>query len=290
MKNLHRNENSIIFQNQYFDPESGQLLSPLETQNYVIVQVADSYYKNAFVIEHHLQPCDLEITLPLAGELFCSSNQTSAKVENGTSFLSFRGEYHRLNSSRNSHFQTLAVNFKDGPCRPMLTEILGRYRENPCFRIPELASLMAAVVAEFLSPDTPFGILHLDSLITSICVRLIRCDRKQPELNLLSTEESLPAILNYIDTHFLELLSLEELSSRFGYTYSHICKVFKKTYGMTPGNHLRAKKMEHASVLLKKGKNLSEIAELLGYSTPYNFSRAFKEVYGVSPGKYHQFH
>ena len=49
---------------------------------------------------------------------------------------------------------------------------------------------------------------------------------------------------------------------------------------------LLAKKMEHGAKMLSAGKSVGQIAEVLGYSTPYNFSRAFKRQYGVAPREY----
>ena len=117
-------------------------------------------------------------------------------------------------------------------------------------------------------------------------VKLLRSSDNADEEELISTADILPAVLNYIDSNFLEIYALEEISSRFGYNYSHICKSFKKHYSVTPGEYLISKKMEYASALLKKDKSVKFISEQLGYSTPYNFSRAFKTHFGSSPKHY----
>jgi len=132
----------------------------------------------------------------------------------------------------------------------------------------------------------PFSLVYLDSLITSVLVKLIRGEKYSKKEDILSTGETLPAILNYIDSHFIDIYSLEELSIQFGYNYGHICKTFKKNYGISPSKYLLSKKMDHALKLLKDGKSVNYISDELGYSTPYNFSRAFKTHFGTSPAKY----
>ena len=52
------------------------------------------------------------------------------------------------------------------------------------------------------------------------------------------------AMKKYIDTRFLEICSLEELSYHFGYTYSYLSKTFKKTYGVTPVEYILKKKID----------------------------------------------
>lgn len=62
-----------------------------------------------------------------------------------------------------------------------------------------------------------------------------------------------------------------------------VIKIFKKQVGVAPKEYLLSKKMEHAAKLLTAGKSVGQVAEVLGYSNPYNFSRAFKKQYGVAP-------
>lgn len=44
--------------------------------------------------------------------------------------------------------------------------------------------------------------------------------------------------------------------------------------------------MDLAVTLLKKGLSIKYIAYNLGYQDPANFSRAFKNFYGMSPKQY----
>ena len=142
------------------------------------------------------------------------------------------------------------------------------------------------MVAEYLFSPSEFLALSLDSLITTILLLLVRLDSPNAGIRLLSTEETILSMINYIDLHFLDICSLDELAPRLGYTYGHLCKLFKKQVGTTPNEYLLSRKMEHAVRLLADGMGIAQIAELLGYSTPYNFSRAFKKQYGTAPKAY----
>ena len=103
---------------------------------------------------------------------------------------------------------------------------------------------------------------------------------------MLSYDETLTEIKRYLDAHFLRIMCLEQLSNVFGYTYSYISKEFKKVYGLTPKAYITQKKIAYACTLLKNGVKLDEIAETLGYTSSFNFSRAFKSQTGISPSKY----
>ena len=124
----------------------------------------------------------------------------------------------------------------------------------------------------------------MDSLIFTVLVLLAREEESSPAAPL--PKEILPDMIQYIDEHFLSITRLFELSAKFGYSYNYLCSVFKKLHGTTVREYLNRKKYEYAKELLKKGISVTEISEILGYSSPYNFSRAFKAICGVSPVRY----
>ena len=283
MKMVDKTNESIVFQNRFYETATGALISPIETQNYIIVQVTESYYNSGFKIDGHLQYCDLEITYALSDELYCSAEAAREKLSKRESYLSFKGENHALWANKSCRFQTLAINFKEeNPIYKRLTEKYCKSRRAGS----EIGELFSKIIAEFANFGTPFYLNSLDSLITGILVSLCRFGEGEINPINLNTKDKMPMVINYIDSHFLEINSLVELSAHFGYSYSHICKCFRKTYGKSVKEYLNQKKLEYSVELLKKGKTLSEIAEALGYSTPYNFSRAFKNFYGDSPANY----
>ena len=236
-----------------------------------------------FCTQNHLQSCDLELTYALTNGLVCATDNLAETVDKNECYLSFKNDCHELSSRRGCRFQTLAINFKDGPCRAIFEDIFVKFKEKRKASLPDIASPLTSVIADFLYLSAPFSIQNLDSLITSILIKLARLDMQNPNFDIVTAEEKLLSMVNYIDLHFLEICSLEEFSPRFGYTYGHICKMFKKQVGVTPNEYLLAKKMEHGAKLLSAGKSVGQVAEVLGYSTPYNFSRAFKRQYGVAP-------
>jgi len=272
--------------NHFWNYTAGLPTAPVETQNYMILQVTESYYKNGFHTQNHLQCCDLEITYGLTNGLSCGADGTMETVDKSDIYLSFKGESHELTSSRSCRFQNLAIDFKDGPCSGMLEEIHQKFRESRRAHLPDIADSLTAIISEFLFMSHPFSLQNLDSLITSILVKLIRLDMEAPAFNLITAQEKLVEMVNYIDLHFLDIQSLDEFAPRFGYSYCHISKMFKKQVGSTPNEYLLTRKMEHAARLLAEGQSVSRVAEVLGYSTPYNFSRAFKSQYGVSPREF----
>ncbi len=77
------------------------------------------------------------------------------------------------------------------------------------------------------------------------------------------------------------------LENSIGLSYAHLCRVFKRTFGMPPAAYLNNIRVEHAKYLLNDPRyNVAAVAKLVGFSDPSYFSRMFKAHVGVSPHKY----
>lgn len=106
---------------------------------------------------------------------------------------------------------------------------------------------------------------------------------KKPSVNTKITT----LIKSYIDSNYDQEISLETLERQFDYSKYYIEKLFKQKYGVSVINYRNTKRME-AAVRLLEEHSVSKVAETLGFSSIYSFSRAFRMTYGVSPTKYMQ--
>lgn len=92
----------------------------------------------------------------------------------------------------------------------------------------------------------------------------------------------------YIDEHFTEPLSLDILSGKFGFSICYLSTLFKKTYHVSLNEYIIKKRIQRAEELLITAPNLNikTIAEIVGYTDSYYFSRIFKSTTGKSPSSY----
>ncbi len=86
---------------------------------------------------------------------------------------------------------------------------------------------------------------------------------------------------------YRERWTLESMAKVAGYSQSRFSALYRKRYGTSPMDDLIAHRIESAKLrMLYGGVNLSEIADEVGFSSIYYFSRSFKKRVGVSPVAY----
>lgn len=90
-------------------------------------------------------------------------------------------------------------------------------------------------------------------------------------------------IKNYISSNYMQEVRIETLAKNLGYTRQHIARLFKKETGMSIKDFLTQTRLNNAQNLLKEGFSVSETAYLCGYNDSFNFSKAYKSMFGVSP-------
>lgn len=89
-----------------------------------------------------------------------------------------------------------------------------------------------------------------------------------------------------IDTEVMKLRTLDEIARRVGLEKSSVCRLFRRFLGMSPYQYLLRQKMNLAAEsLLRHGGLVKEVAEQMGFSDPFHFSRGFKAVHGKSPSR-----
>lgn len=90
----------------------------------------------------------------------------------------------------------------------------------------------------------------------------------------------------YVQSHFKENPSLEEIAETVYFDKRYFCSEFKKHVGQTYKEYLREVKLQYALKLLKcTSLPVTDVAMESGYSTVSHFNREFKKFYGKSPTK-----
>ena len=97
------------------------------------------------------------------------------------------------------------------------------------------------------------------------------------------------SVRRYIDLHFKEPLTLEQLAEESHMNKFYLSHAFKRQYGISPINHLIQRRLDESKYLLAETDlSVSQVAQLLGFSSSSYFSQLFRKAEGVSPREYRQ--
>ena len=91
----------------------------------------------------------------------------------------------------------------------------------------------------------------------------------------------------YIQEHYAESLSLEEVSSQAGFSSSYFSTLFRKETGKNFLEYLTDVRIEEAKRLLRRsGDTIEQIGKAVGMNDYKRFSKTFKKITGISPKEY----
>ncbi|MCR4566844.1 MAG: AraC family transcriptional regulator [Pseudobutyrivibrio sp.] len=94
------------------------------------------------------------------------------------------------------------------------------------------------------------------------------------------------SLIQYIETHIDENLSLDNLAEKFHINKFHISHVFTDINGLSLHKYIIKKRLEMCKDAILSGADISTVSQNYGFSDYSVFYRAFVKEYGKSPKKY----
>lgn len=100
--------------------------------------------------------------------------------------------------------------------------------------------------------------------------------------------ELLDRITAYIETHYAEHITIEDLAKQFYVSKSSVSHLFKQKMGVSIYRYVTQRRLIEAKKLLQKGYIMEDVSRIIGFSDYSTFYRAFKQEYGISPRQFAQ--
>lgn len=91
----------------------------------------------------------------------------------------------------------------------------------------------------------------------------------------------------YIENHYMENISLKEVSELVCYSTAYFSALFKKNTGQNFLEYLQETRINNAKKMLKNSElSIAAICESIGYSDTKTFNKTFKKITGLSPREF----
>lgn len=204
---------------------------------------------------------------------------------------------HRINMYKNSKgeelYKGISLTFKRNVLRDFYSRMNKskipddvKISDQTVFKLepsPAIESLFQSLTPYFNSNIKPTeGVTHL-KLLEGIDALLNSNEQLYPILFDFAEpwKIDLPEFLN---NHYMEDLSMEQIASFTGRSLATFKRDFKKISNLTPQKWLIKKRLEMAYIKIKEEKRkVQDVYLEVGFKNPSHFSTAFKKQYGIPP-------
>ena len=258
-----------------------------------LYQLSDQSCVQSKTIDSHLQFCD-EITLVYGGEGVVTVNNIDSPLSKGSIHLSFKGERHSIQSSDEFPLRFFCVGFiipKKHPIYNEYIEIKKRIKqsnESTSIDIYDIFSRCKNAVTEiYFDNNSNISKLLLGSILNEIIILTVKTfskvNKKDYDKDALVHRNLIYDIITYLNDNINSKDALKNIAESLNYSYSHLSHLFSQTMNETLKEYFNRLKMTIAKRYLLQGKKVTDISEMLHYSTIHAFSRAYKNFFGKSP-------
>lgn len=153
---------------------------------------------------------------------------------------------------------------------------------------------VALAISRELSAETSAGRLLVETLGNSLSAYLVH---RYPDVPLNAKplasagrpidERRMSRVMEFIDAHIELPFTVADLAAVAFMSPAHFARSFKATVGWSPHEFVSRRRLELAKrMLADRNRPISDIALSSGFSSQSNFSRAFRDTTGTTPGDY----
>ena len=158
------------------------------------------------------------------------------------------------------------------------------------FESVEISSCLRNILREMEQKNTGYEDV-CQAYMEILIIRLMRNTALAvpTEPQVVSGNRQCAAVKRYIDLHFKESLTLDQLAEDAHMNKYYLSHAFKREYGVSPINYMITRRIEESKYLLAETDlSMSQISQLLGFSSLSYFSQVFRRTQSVSPMEYRQ--
>lgn len=189
--------------------------------------------------------------------------------------------------------ELLCFSFDRSLRQDLLADITGAKRDSLVETVEDIESGYATAVAPVIDSLLKTGLVNGSIQGETLAINLfhavlqqalhIRPNPRHPGLD----SRRLQLVLDYIETHLHEDISLTELSIVGSLQLNHFIRAFKQATGLSPHQYLLTRRVERAKDLLRSTDfSIAHISYLLSFSSQAHFTNVFKNFTRATPFAY----
>lgn len=226
---------------------------------------------------------ELEVIFALEGNFWTSYNGQEYTVSEGSVFLATAGTIHTYKSPMNS-CKTLLLIINPSLLSGTAAQLVNSIPVYPIWHSTEQKNVVWDMIQYAYKnkdnmPEKDF-VLLLSSMLSLIVNDMFL----ESANHKIRTEQK---ILMYCMDHYLEPISLSQISVALNISESHISHLFSNTLGISFPSYINGLRLQDAVKLLTRSNtSIIEIANQSGFSSLRSFNHIFSKYYNMTPTQY----
>lgn len=193
-------------------------------------------------------------------------------------------EYHKTGDVWNSCWISFDGKYMDSFLEKMQLN-------EPClFSIQEHDRILRSIkeIYSVLNSDMLYGNYFASSLLYDILIRFNKLSKSFFDMESHSSV-IVEGIMKYMDEHYSEKISLDDLCLESGLSRGYLCRLFMKHTGLRPMEYLNKKRIQKSKEYLNcRYISIDKIANDVGFETHSYFTRLFRQSEGMTPSEYRE--
>jgi AraC-like DNA-binding protein len=241
-----------------------------------------------------------EVYFFIAGDVNFIIEKKVYPMKSGDLLVINNRELHKSTFKSDAPYENIVIHFDPEIVQPF--ESIFQYGLLDCFteresgehnkihlqpqQLEEIMALYKRIDTLLLLPSEETNLLLTIHFI-ELLVLLNRSFRNNTALSESSAvSEKLAPVLDYIDHHLDQDLTLEMLERQVYMNRYYLSRLFRQSTGSTIHSYILMKRISRAKKLLHDGHNVTEACQMSGFNDYSNFIRMFKRIVGMPPGQY----
>lgn len=251
---------------------------------------------------HHYH-FNFEIMYVNSGSGVYTTSNAEYPMQPGDVFVFSSNEFHLITNIgteglqiTNLHFNPQFIrSFRSDNNTNINLQLCFSHHPDFCNRIPadnatKLLPILLQLEEEFIHQNVEY-VLSIKTYIQFFLISLVR-NHNYLDLQTNVTHEQIHTIqrtLKFIDEHFSEKITLQEISSLARLSPTYFSALFKQVVGLSLWSYINSKRIDKAARLITSENfegNMLEVAIECGFNNTANFNKTFKKITGMTPSEY----
>lgn len=253
------------------------------------------HYNNDYILNNvglHDHDC-FEISLFLSGNAYCSIENQNHPISPGDILLISPFELHQPQISPGVPYDRIVLwinkTFLEQSSSPQ-TDLTACFATGSSHHnnLPQLGPTQREEIQRLMmrlcheaGNQKYGGDIFSNCLLKGLLVEINRA--AQPIKHETAGPDIVSSVLNYINEHYNERLSLDLIASKFFISKYYLSHEFNRAVGTSVYRYIIQKRLQIAKEMLSNGVPPTAVCQHCGFTDYANFYRAFKSAYGITP-------